>query len=218
MATQPEGGNPVKTNGSFFGLTPGEARNRQSLHPNRADDGGLYGSFTIVFCAGGILRCSMSKMKTPLALLVTLLMSVQFLGAKEEWTWPGDIVSYPMPDESKLPRGLDKQLPERLDWSQHMGGSTSDQRQMALMACSILWKRLLQVEEAKRKQCLENGGEKYLAAFNAMQAEWRKLCQMEADYFAGPPDEYKGSGYKAAYPLFVATQIQDRIRWLTIER
>jgi hypothetical protein len=99
-----------------------------------------------------------------------------------------------------------------------MEGSTIDQRETALMACSLLWKRLLQVEEQKRKQCLEYGGEKYLESFNAMQAEWRKLCGMEVVYFAGPSGGEKGSGYKAAYPLFIANQIRDRILWLSIER
>ena len=163
-------------------------------------------------------------MKPILAAIGLVLAACALLGADVEAQWPSEIVSgrgfYAVPKDLALPDGLDERRPEDFNWSRSIsdrGRSTIEEREFALQACSVLWKRLLEVEAKCRASRLKTGGPEHAAKFDRMQKQWRVLCAAECDDFSGPPGVYQGSGYKAAFPTFVAGQIQARIKWLNTE-
>lgn len=144
------------------------------------------------------------------------------LPASDEYSWPGNIVTGLEPGRADLPlpKSLDPAFPESFDWLTYIvkdGHSTIDQRQRALQASEILWKRLIVVEDRERKERLKFGGKEGAKTFDQMQQQWRLLCALECEDYSGPASEDRGSGWKARFPLFVAKQILQRIKYLNIE-
>jgi hypothetical protein len=164
-------------------------------------------------------------MKRIIAVIGIVLAACSLPGGEVDTQWPGEIVGgrgfYAIPKDLALPEGLDERSPEKFDWISSImerGQSTIEERELALQACSVLWKRLLEVEAECHATRLKSGGPEYAAKFDQMQKQWRALCAADCVDFAGPPGVYKGSGYKAYFPMFVAELIQERIKWLKVER
>lgn len=122
--------------------------------------------------------------------------------------------------DATLPDGVDPEYPENFDWQGYIaeGHSTINEMNRADQACAVLWKRLLAVEDRERESRLKFGGKEHVEYFNDMQEQWRKLCALECRDYAGPSTEWRGSGWKARLPSFVAQQIHERILYLNYER